>query len=78
MTTGTTANAGYGCGLMLNRSGNVWHNGSLPGTASLMVHTHSDLSWAVVLNLLDQHNEMQLELDELMWSMARSEPKWRV
>lgn len=78
MTSGTMANPGYGCGLLLNRAGNVWHNGSLPGTSSLMVHTHSGLSWAVILNLLDQGSDMLAELDKLMWSMARSVPGWQV
>ena len=77
MTTGTAANPGYGCGLSLNKMGNAWHDGSLPGTGSMMVHTHGGTTWAVVMNLLNQSSTMLLELDKLMWTMARTEPTWR-
>jgi D-alanyl-D-alanine carboxypeptidase len=80
MTTGTPANENYGCGLSLTRDGNgwnCWHRGSLPGTTSLMVHTHSGMSWAVVLNTRNMASDMDTQLDKLMWTMATSVPDWR-
>ena len=50
MTQGTKANPGYACGLAVNAAGNAWHQGSLPGTTSLMVHTRSGVAWAAVAN----------------------------
>jgi N-acyl-D-amino-acid deacylase len=29
---------------------NLWHTGSLPGTASLLVHLNGDVTWAVLFN----------------------------
>jgi D-alanyl-D-alanine carboxypeptidase len=76
MTTGTTANPGYGCGLAVNRVGNAWHSGSLPGTMSLMVHTQSGMSWAAVLNTRSPAEGAALRLDRMLWQIAQSVPDW--
>lgn len=45
----------YACGWMVRPVGkdgkmNVWHNGSLPGTATLLVSRHDGLVWAALFN----------------------------
>ena len=77
MTTGTHANKSYGCGLELNPEGNAWHNGSLPGTMSIMVHTKSGMSWAVVVNTRSKSDAAFSRLDSMMWQIAQSVPQWR-
>lgn len=78
MTTGSAANPGYACGLAVNKVGNAWHSGRLPGTMSLMVHTHSKMSWAVVLNTSSPKQDASLRLDKMLWEIARSVPEWQV
>jgi D-alanyl-D-alanine carboxypeptidase len=72
LTTATTANPGYACGLAVNRVGNAWHNGSLPGTVSLMVHTKTGCSWAAVMNTRTSQGNQQPDLDRMLWDVARS------
>lgn len=78
MTTGTEANPGYACGLAVNKAGNAWHAGSLPGTMSLMVHTHSKMAWAAVLNTRSPKEAAGSKLDRMLWEIARSVPEWQV
>lgn len=77
MTSGTSANPSYACGLAVNKYGNNWHFGSLPGTTSLMVHTHRGLSWGAVLNTRRNHSKLENDLDDLMWKIARSNASWQ-
>jgi N-acyl-D-amino-acid deacylase len=48
------APAYYACGWMVRPLGqgrmNVWHNGSLPGTSTLLVIRHDGLAWAALFN----------------------------
>ena len=52
---GELQNSYYVCGWSVRPVGqggkaNYWHDGSLPGTASLLVRRHDGLSWAVLFN----------------------------
>ena len=76
MTTGSAANPGYACGLAINKAGNAWHTGELPGTMSLMVHTHSKMCWAVVLNTSSPKKDADLRLDRMLWEIAKNVPEW--
>jgi D-alanyl-D-alanine carboxypeptidase len=78
MTTGSRANPGYGCGLLVNNAGNAWHAGGLPGTMSVMVHTPSRMSWAVVVNTRSRKADAESRLDNLLWQVARAVPEWNV
>lgn len=44
----------YACGWLVRPTGdgkaNHWHNGSLPGTSTLLVRRHDGLNWAVLFN----------------------------
>jgi len=58
--------------------GNWWHNGSLPGTTSIMVRTASGFSWAALCNTRRQpSDDINLALDNLVWEMARKVSAWR-
>jgi len=59
--------------------GNWWHNGSLPGTTTIMVRTASGFSWAALCNTRRQPgDEINLALDNMVWDMARRVSAWRV
>ncbi len=77
MTTGTAANAGYACGWAVNKVPNWWHNGSLPGTTSIMVRTASGFCWAALLNTREGHGNTGGALDGMMWEMVRKVKAWK-
>ena len=57
--------------------GNWWHNGSLPGTTTIMVRTASGMCWAALTNTrTEPHDQMDSALDELVWNMVRLVPAW--
>jgi len=68
MTTGSTANPSYACGWSVNKQGNYWHGGSLPGLTSLLVRTQSGYCWAACINT--RQKGIALALDRLMWDLA--------
>jgi CubicO group peptidase (beta-lactamase class C family) len=70
MTT-VGVNDGYARGWAVNKVPNWWHNGSLPGTATIMVHTAGGLCWAGLLNARTGGN-----LDQLMWRIGRAVKAW--
>jgi CubicO group peptidase (beta-lactamase class C family) len=73
------AQARYARGWMVrdNGDGNWWHNGSLPGSTTIMVRTSTGMCWAALTNTRSQpSNEMDTALDQMMWNMARSVPAW--
>lgn len=52
----------YACGWLVRPkpiSQNVWHDGSLPGTISLLVRRWDGLDWAVVFNQRDDQHDRQ-------------------
>lgn len=60
-----------------NGAGNWWHNGSLPGSTTIMVRTASGLCWAGLANTRTQpSDEIDAALDKMMWDMAHSVPEW--
>jgi CubicO group peptidase (beta-lactamase class C family) len=50
---------------------NRWHTGSLPGTASLLVHTHDGMAWAAILNYGEEKRRIAEALDEALARAAR-------
>jgi CubicO group peptidase (beta-lactamase class C family) len=68
--------AKYARGWMVG-SGNWWHNGSLPGSTTIMVRTATGMCWAALANTrTEPHDEIDNALDGTMWAMARSVPGW--
>jgi hypothetical protein len=71
--------ARYARGWMVrnNGAGNWWHNGSLPGTTTIMVRTSTGLSWAALTNTRSQpSNEIDAAIDKMMWDMVKCVPSW--
>lgn len=75
MTATDAVSPNYGCGWAVNRSPNWWHNGSLPGTTTLLVRTASGLCWAAFTNT--RTKDSAAALDRFMWDLVRSVPAWR-
>ncbi|HTV57408.1 MAG TPA: serine hydrolase domain-containing protein [Verrucomicrobiae bacterium] len=84
MTTPTpaypkTSPASYARGWMVRTDapGTWWHNGSLPGTTSIMVRTSIGMNWAALCNTrTEPHDQMDSALDNMLWNMARVVPEW--
>lgn len=56
---------------------NWWHNGSLPGTLSLMVRAYNGLCWAIVINTRPQDADAcGGEMDNAMWQAAAGVTQW--
>ena len=77
MTTPSAANPRYARGWRVNGKGNWWHTGHLPGTSGLMVRTHSHFCWAVLLNTRHRGDDLDRDLDHLMWSVVGKVKGWR-
>lgn len=72
----------YSCGWLLrpidntNRF-NIWHNGSLPGTSTLLVRRHDNgLCWAVLINSRDTDPAPSNQLDPKLHVAAREVVQW--
>jgi CubicO group peptidase (beta-lactamase class C family) len=84
MTTPATAYpqsspAKYARGWMVSDdgAGSWWHNGSLPGTTTIMMRTATGLCWAALTNTRTQpSDEIDSALNKMMCDMARSVPEW--
>ena len=59
----------YACGWSINKYGNYWHGGSLPGLTSILVRTKSGFCWSACVNT--RSNDIFLALDQLMWKLSR-------
>jgi CubicO group peptidase (beta-lactamase class C family) len=71
--------ARYARGWMVRNdgAGSWWHNGSLPGTTTIMVRTATGMCWAALTNTRTQpSNEIDAALDQMMWNMVRTVPVW--
>jgi CubicO group peptidase (beta-lactamase class C family) len=78
MTTASDANAGYAKGWAVNKANNWWHNGSLPGTSTIMVRTHGGFCWAAFVNTRRADSSLDGDLDKLIWSMAGQVKSWQI
>ena len=77
MTAPSPVNPQYAKGWRVNRAGNWWHTGHLPGTSGILVRAHSGLCWAALLNTEHRGDDIDRDLDQLMWRLARGVPAWR-
>jgi CubicO group peptidase (beta-lactamase class C family) len=77
MTSPTSVNPHYAKGWAVNQYGTWWHNGSLPGTSTIMVRTRGGLCWAALANARRQGSNMGSDLDQLIWIMARKVAAWK-
>ena len=79
---GTLESSYYGCGWLVrpvgkNGKANYWHNGSLPGTATLLVRRWDGLSWAALFNQRsDDNNLPDGDIDPALHRAAAAVEKW--
>lgn len=76
MTTPSSANKGYARGWAVNRAGNWWHMGSLNGSASILIRSHSGYSCAVLVNTRRRNDDFKRDLDRLSWQVLRHIREW--
>ena len=68
--------AKYARGWMVGM-GNMWHNGSLPGSTTIMVRAATGMCWAALANTrTEPHDEIDNAIDGMIWNMVRSVPQW--
>jgi hypothetical protein len=87
MSTGSSANSGYGLGWALTTHGVTdppcsasasnpctiyWHNGSLPGTESILVRTSGAFTWAAITNT----RQNGPDIDSMMWNIVDNVSAW--
>jgi CubicO group peptidase (beta-lactamase class C family) len=75
MATAPECHPEYACGWSVNKAGNLWHTGSLPGTSTIGVRTSSGLCWAAFTN--NRSDGIGGALDRMMWDMAKAVPAWK-
>ncbi|HTC76336.1 MAG TPA: serine hydrolase domain-containing protein [Edaphobacter sp.] len=71
--------ARYARGWMVhnNGAGNWWHNGSLPGTTTIMVRTATGMCWAALCNTrTEPSDQINTALDQMMGNVVRTVPAW--
>ena len=69
--------ARYARGWMVGGNGDWWHNGSLPGSTTMMSRTSDGICWAALTNTRTQpSNEIDTALAQLMADMLRVVPAW--
>jgi CubicO group peptidase (beta-lactamase class C family) len=76
----TQAGEPYGRGWMINGS-NWYHNGKLPGTATVMVRTESGLAWTILTNVNRPSDNNKLStsdvIDRLGWDLVNMVTDWQ-
>jgi CubicO group peptidase (beta-lactamase class C family) len=78
MTTPSPMNSGYARGWAVNNAPNWWHNGSLPGTTTIMVRTASGFCWAALTNTrATGQPDIGRALDNMVWDMAHKVSAWK-
>lgn len=69
----------YGLGWMVHLvEGNRWHGGSLPGTATIMVRTGTNIAWVALFNAhpMKPNTTIEAELDDAMWEAVNGVTAW--
>jgi CubicO group peptidase (beta-lactamase class C family) len=72
MTTPSATNINYAKGWSVNSSNNWWHNGALHGTASYLVRTNSQYTWAILLNSRSTNSNFWNAMDGLGWNCVNT------
>ncbi len=80
---GTPKAAYYGCGWLVRPTAdgkaNHWHNGSLPGTYTLLVRRHDGLNWAILFNQRSDPSGLSYdEIDPALHRAADNVKEWPV
>ena len=75
MTKPSAVATGYAKGWMVDGR-NWWHTGQLDGTASLVMHTASGYTWAILLNTSNGSAQFWQELEALGWTWPAGAAGW--
>ena len=80
-TDGELADAWYGCGWMVRPVAagkfNCWHDGSLPGSATLLVRRHDGISYAALFNRRSQNKGLpDGAIDPALYEAADNVGDW--
>ena len=78
---GALGDSWYGCGWSVrpvrNERANYWHNGSLPGTATLLVRRWDGLSWAALFNQRSEDKSLpDSAIDPALHRAAAAVTEW--
>ncbi|AIJ24190.1 hypothetical protein [Amycolatopsis methanolica] len=56
----------------------TWHDGSLPGTYTLLVRNYHGASWAMLFNQRDDASGLSYsDIDATLWTAYRAVSSWR-
>ena len=75
MTAPSSANKYYAKGWSVNTHNNWWHDGSLPGSSSILVRTNDGFSWAFLVNT-GKTGDFSLRLDQMVWRAVNGVSSW--
>jgi CubicO group peptidase (beta-lactamase class C family) len=71
--------AKYARGWMVRDNGTWWHNGSLPGTTSIMVRTSTGMAWGALVSTRTQPSAtIDTALDQMVWDMVHQVKAWNM
>jgi hypothetical protein len=78
MLTGSPANPQYACGWMLSDKLDNWfHFGEIMGTATLLAHTTTGFSWAILTNTGYQNEQNHSDFNDILWNAINdSTTRW--
>jgi N-acyl-D-amino-acid deacylase len=69
----------YGLGWLVRPlEGNWWHGGSLPGTASFLVRTGTEVGWVALFNArtMKPGSQFEAEIEDAMWEAIGDVTAW--
>ncbi|MDT0453113.1 serine hydrolase [Streptomyces hesseae] len=67
----TPTHPGYARGWAVNSAGTIWHDGTLPGTQSILVRPSDGRAWSAVCNTGRPNTPLDQEFDDLMWQVQQ-------
>src|SRR5829696_2610095 len=76
MTTGDSTFPDYALGWSVNRLDNWFHQGGMPGTASMIARTSSGFNWVITTNTRPASSDFTRALDQLMWKVLGAVSVW--
>ena len=78
MTTTSSANSTYACGISVNGYNNWWHVGSLPGTCTEFVRASNGFNWVVLCNTRNLSSSFINDMDQMLWGpISNSTTPWQ-
>ena len=76
MFSAPAVNPDYAKGWFVNKSGDYFHGGGVPGLNSLLVRTHDGFCWSVIVNTWSREVVFGSKLDQLMRQIRQAISYW--